>query len=313
VPPPRLAFSELLSAGTIVGLVAAVATLSAVALTGRLAPLFALGPVVLGFVMPPVRRFAVHFELTVAESPDGLRIRQGLLETRAQTVPPGRVQAVRVVRPLLWRLVGDWVRVEVNVAGYAGQSGDGAITGVLLPVAPAAAARDVLARVLPGVDLDAVALAGVPSRARLVDPLVWTRLAAGADDAVFVARRGLLRRELDVIPHAKPQSMRLTQGPLQRRQRLVTLHLDTTPGPVRVHAAHRDADEALRLLLDVVERSRLARRAQGRNVGWPAPSSRTAQSSRTARSSHRPSRVTACRPLPTERRRRPSRLELRPR
>ena len=52
-----------------------------------------------------------------------LRLRHGLLEHRTQTVPPGRVQAVRLVQPLLWRGAG-WWRVRVNVAGYGGRGDD---------------------------------------------------------------------------------------------------------------------------------------------------------------------------------------------
>jgi putative membrane protein len=80
---------------------------------------------------------------------------------------------------------------------------------------------------------------------------------------VFAARRGLLRRELDVMPHGKTQSVRLTQGPWQRRLRLATVHLDTTPGPVHVNAAHRDALEARAIVEAQAERARAGRRAAG--------------------------------------------------
>ncbi len=98
-----------------------------------------------------------HFGFTVADSPDGLRLRHGLFETRAQTVPPGRVQAVRIVQPLLWRMFG-WVRVDANIAGYAGhRAEDGRQhNSVLLPVGTRAQALLVVGRALPGVDIDAV-------------------------------------------------------------------------------------------------------------------------------------------------------------
>ena len=66
----------------------------------------------------------------------------------------------------------------------------------------------------------------------------------GADDKVFVTRRGRFRRETDVVLHERVQSVRLTQGPLQRRLGLATVHLDTSPGPVHATAAHRPAAEA---------------------------------------------------------------------
>ena len=62
------------------------------------------------------KRFSSGFGFRVATGPDGLRLRHGLLEQRTQTVPPGRVQAVRLRQPLMWRPAGWWL-VEVNVAG----------------------------------------------------------------------------------------------------------------------------------------------------------------------------------------------------
>ena len=51
---------------------------------------------------------------------------RGLLQTIAETVPYGRIQAVRQVEPLLWRPFG-WCRLEVDVAGATArnQRGEG--------------------------------------------------------------------------------------------------------------------------------------------------------------------------------------------
>ena len=100
-------------------------------------------------------QFLNLFGFTVAESPDGLRLRFGLTSHRSQTVPPGRVQAVRIERPLMWRPWG-WVRVVVNVAGTTGGEEAEERPSVILPVAPEVLARLVLARVLPDVDPFAV-------------------------------------------------------------------------------------------------------------------------------------------------------------
>ena len=211
VPVGRLIRSQLLTVGVILtGAVLAVLlvlafVLQEIALLGPAVPLaLALGPAV-------ARPIIVHFDFTVADSPDGLRLRHGLLETRAQTVPPGRVQAVRIVEPLLWRSRG-WCRIEVNIAGYGGEGQSQ--TSVLLPVAPRAEAFAVLHRVLPDVDVSAVEMHVVPPGARWVDPFAWRFQAAGTDDRVFVARRGRLRRETDIVPHERVQSVRLTQGTL---------------------------------------------------------------------------------------------------
>ncbi|MCI0689581.1 MAG: PH domain-containing protein [Sporichthyaceae bacterium] len=262
VPLGALVGSVMLSAGTMFALL----VVFGLAASAIWQPAILIGglPALIGIVTTLFRSFSNGFDFVVAESADGLRLRHGLLEHRSQTVPPGRVQALRIVQPLLWRS-RDWVKVEVNVAGYSpGVGEDGtARTSVLLPVAPRPTALGVISRVLPGVELDAVPLIGLPRRARWLRPVTWPNVACGADGSVFVSRRGRLHRVLDVIPHGKPQSLRLTAGPLQRRLDLATVHLDSTPGPVRVHAPDRDAAEARQIVEVQAERARAARRLAG--------------------------------------------------
>jgi putative membrane protein len=211
-------------------------------------------------------RFITWFGFTVAESPDGLRLRFGLTSHRSQTVPPGRVQAVRLEQPVLWRRRG-WVRVVVNVAGASGGDEAQNRPSTLLPVAPEAVARSVLARVLPGVDPLDVPLAPAPPRARWRSPLQRRRLAVGHDEQVIVVRHGWLVPTWDVVPHARTQSVRVTQGPWQRRLRLASVHVDSTPGPVRITAAQRPADEARRLAEEQISLARSAR-ARARPDRW---------------------------------------------
>ena len=52
-----------------------------------------------------------------AVSPDGIRLRYGLLDTQAQTVPPGRIQALES-QPAAAVAAFGWYRMQVNVAGY---------------------------------------------------------------------------------------------------------------------------------------------------------------------------------------------------
>ncbi len=220
-------------------------------------------PVLFAFGTLAWREVEGAFDFTLAESPDGLRLRHGLLSRRSQTVPPGRVQALRIVQPYFWRRK-DWVRVHINVAGYAGGN-DAAQkqTSVLLPVAPRTTALGVIGRILPGVDPGAVPLHPAPREAARARPIWWRGLAWGADEHVFVATKGLLRRQLDVVPHGKTQSVRLTQGPWQRRNGLATLRLDTTPGPVVVEVAHRLVPEARELTETQAARARAGRRGAG--------------------------------------------------
>ncbi|WP_374205149.1 PH domain-containing protein [Streptomyces sp. TRM72054] len=198
-----------------------------------------------------VGRFVAEYDWTVAESPDGIRIDRGLLDRAHETVPPGRVQTVRIVEPLLWRRRG-WVRVELDVAGSS--------NSVLLPVAPREVAEPLIARVLPGVTVPpAASLSRPPRRAGRCMPLWWRGHGLTVTDTVFVARHGLLRRSLALVPHAKVQSVRQEQGPWMRRWRLAHVHVDTGANKT-VTARLRDAEEATRLLHAQAERSRTGRR-----------------------------------------------------
>ncbi|CCK28428.1 integral membrane protein [Streptomyces davaonensis JCM 4913] len=198
-----------------------------------------------------VGRFVAEYDWTVADSPDGLRIDRGLLDRVHETVPPGRVQTVRIVRPLLWRRRG-WVRVELDVAGSS--------NSVLVPVAPREVAEAVIARVLPGVTVPPdSALSRPPRRARWCVPLWWRGYGLVVTDAVFAAHEGLLRRSLALVPHAKVQSVRHAQGPWKRALGVADVHVDTGANKT-VTARLRDAEEASELLRAQAERSRTGRR-----------------------------------------------------
>jgi putative membrane protein len=269
VPTGTLLASLLLDFGTIFG--AIYLGVLVVAVLWFEAPGFfaLLLPALLGLGGATFGAFARFFDFTVATSPDGLRLRHGLLETRSQTVPPGRIQAIRLSQPLLWRRFG-WTRLDVNVAGYSGDSGQSKVS-TLLPVAPRPIAVGLLDMVLPGVAVDDVPLQPAPRRARWLNPLQWRYLGVGANDAVFVVRSGWLNRKLIVAPHPRTQSVRLTQGPLQRAWRLGSVHLDVTPGPVSVRALDRDVDEGLAIVEAQAERARAARLAAGPERWMEAP------------------------------------------
>ncbi|MER7508412.1 PH domain-containing protein [Streptomyces lavendulae] len=197
-------------------------------------------------------RFLAEYDWTVAESPDGLRLDHGLLDREHETVPPGRVQTVRIVEPLLWRRRG-WVRVELAVAGSK--------NGVLVPVATRAAAHAVIARVLPGADLAALAFSPSPrAGSRWVVPVWWKGYGLSVSEQLFAARHGRLCRRTEVVPHAKVQSVRLAQGPWERVWGVADLHLDTGANGT-VTARLRGAAEAAALLDAQAVRSRTSRAA----------------------------------------------------
>ncbi|HVM28960.1 MAG TPA: PH domain-containing protein [Mycobacteriales bacterium] len=260
VPPGPLLWSNLLGAPvwTTGFLLVAVVVTAAVDPRAFGVVAFTVLPVAFGVVTTVVRRVLTEYGFRVSESVDGLKIRHGLLETRSATIPAGRVQVVRVREPLLWRPFG-WVRVEVDVAGYAAGGGEEQMsTSALLPVAPKELAVALVARVLSG-SLPQPAVPP-PPRARLRSPLWFRRLRVGLDDRHVVTTFGFVTTTMDVVPLAKVQSLRLRQGPLQRRLRLASVHCDTAgrrlPGAI---AWHRDSDEARRLLAELTARARAAR------------------------------------------------------
>lgn len=266
----KLLASSLLQLPLLVGAVLAIGLGVLTIAIGETRPLFFALPALASAATAFGRQFVANYNFTLADSPDGLRISRGLLETRAQTVPPGRVQAVKITEPLLWRRFPGWARLEVEIAGYSTGGSGGAAAAVLLPVASRSECLALLAMVLPGADLDAIATRGVPRRAGWLAPLSRRILAAGADDRYFVTRRGVLDLETAVLPHERIQSVRMQQGPIQRRLRLATVTLDTTPGPVTVVAEHRDAAEAWQLV-QLQARRALTARAAARPERWMQP------------------------------------------
>ncbi|MFD5568052.1 PH domain-containing protein [Streptomyces cadmiisoli] len=253
VPPRVLAVSLLLTGATWGTLIAAlVVPLVLWLFTHNLWTVLATAVPLIGAAgASSVGRFVTEYDWTVAESPDGLRIDRGLLDRAHETVPPGRVQSVRIVEPLLWRRHG-WVRVELDVAGSS--------NSVLLPVAPREVAVSVVTRVLPGVTVPVPAsMSPSPRRAARCVPVWWRGYGFTVTDAVFAARHGLLRRTLALVPHAKVQSVRLTQGPWMRLWKVADVHVDNGAGKA-VTARLRDAHEAAELLRAQAERSRTGRK-----------------------------------------------------
>lgn len=275
VQPGRLVASILLSGAGLAAAVAVIGVVVVAVVLREVGPVFAAFPVLLGTVGYLVQRFNTEFGFRAALSPDGIRLRHGFTSARAQTVPPGRVQAVSLVQPLLWRR-RDWWRVQVNVAGYAVT--DQQDESVLLPVGDRDEALLALWLVLPDLGtqdprgLLEHALSGdgadggfvtSPRRARWLDPLAWRRTGFALTGRALLARTGRLVRRLTVVPHERTQSLGLEQGPWQRRLRLASVALHSTPGPVSPRVPHLDDDVAGELMVEQARRARTARAAAG--------------------------------------------------
>ncbi|ROS78820.1 PH domain-containing protein [Cellulomonas sp. PhB143] len=289
VSPGRLIWSLVRSGAFVLFVLGALALAAVTAGTRQTVLLVSLLPAMLGILGYAFSRFSREFGFRSAISPDGIRLRHGLLESRAQTIPPGRVQAVRLTQPLLWR-DRDWWRVEVNVAGYGRGGQDGESSSVLLPVGSREDAVRTVWLVLPDlgtpdpVDLLDEALAGSgagphgrftvsPRAARWLDPWAWSRDGFAVTGRALLLRGGRLVRRLVLVPHERTQSVGLEQGPLQRRLGLASVLVHSTPGPVAPQVPHLRAADAAALVDAQAARAREAR-AHDVPERWMAPGPR---------------------------------------
>jgi putative membrane protein len=206
------------------------------------------------------RRFNQQYRLTVAEGPDGLHLRGGLVALTAEVIRPGRVQAVRLVEPMFWRPLG-WCRLEVDIAGRQRSKGEGAAQRgqlrTLVPVADRSLGIELVDRLLSDRPLD---LSRPPRRAAWKSPFRYRALSWGRTETCVAATSGRLRRVTSWVPLAKVQSLRHVQGPLQRRLRLASVHVDTAGKAVHATLRDRDAGEAAGALAELTDLARTARR-----------------------------------------------------
>jgi putative membrane protein len=245
------AASMLLVAAVIIALVAATDSHLLLSVGAGTVLVYALS-----FVTAAWRRISSCFGFTVAVAPDGIRIRRGLLSTVAETVPAGRVQAVWMTQPLLWRPFG-WCRLQVDVAGVAGRDeGSHRARKDLLPVGSPDQARHLAQLVLRHA---APAVTGPPRKARLKAPLSYHFLAAGHDGTMAVATTGRLTKTTVWARLEKLQSVRFTQGPAQRALGLADVHADVAGKRVHVAFKNRNAVQARELLDELAALSRTAR------------------------------------------------------
>lgn len=268
VPPERLVQAWLLRGRTL-GLVVAVPVLLWGLATGRGGVVAAVGPTLLAVGGNAAKELVREWNFHLRRDSAGIHVTRGLTELTSSSVPVHRIQALALRQPLPWRLA-DWWRIEANVAGVGSDRGED--DSVLLPVGTRVEALATLSVLRPSGDLHAV-LAGlggpsaadhaayvtVPARAAWLSPVVRQRHGYAVTGGALVVRSGRLRRRVEVVPHARVQSLRLRQGPVQRRLRLATVELLTTSGPARPRVRHLDVGDATRLLNEQVGRSSRAR------------------------------------------------------
>lgn len=283
VPPARLVAGMARSGASVTLVLGLVAMITAVVISGEVGTVLVLVPASFGFVAFYWGRFTREFNFRATISPDGIGLRHGLLESRSQTVPPGRVQALRLTQGPLWRGPG-WWRVEINVAGYSAVEGQ-ATENVLLPVGDRDQALVAIWLVLPDLGvadpraLLAAAMDGggddegfttMPHQARWLDPFGWRRTGYVVTDRALLIRSGWLIRRLVLVPHERTQSLSLEQGPLQRRLGVASLVVHSTPGPVSPRIPHLLAAVAGGLMTEQAARARTARASAGPEL-WMRP------------------------------------------
>ena len=262
VPPGRVIGSVLLRVAPRFAALVVIAAIAAAAAHGIfLASESTLGLIALGLVTRTWQQVTGRYGFTVATSPDGIRIRRGLLSTVAETVPFRRVQAVRLVQPLLWRPFG-WCRLVADVAGVAGRNSGpkaGGLTKSLLPVGSMNQAQYLIQLVF-GHDMPE--LTRPPKRARVKAPLSYHFLAAGRNQVMAVTVTGRVCKTTVYMRLEKLQSVRLTQGPVQRKLSLASVHGDAAGRRAHAAFADRPADQARELLDELAGLSRSARSAE---------------------------------------------------
>lgn len=235
-------------------------------------------------------RFNSGFNFSANITHDGIRVTSGLLALKSQTLPPGRIHAIRFLQPLLWRPFG-WWQAEVTLAGHGVEtSGDQkkqAADNLLLPVGTLEQAKIILDMAIRdlginegaerekllqtafnGKNSDSVgSFISIGKKAKLLDPFARLRRAFAATDTVLIYRDGWLRRKVTFAPHERTQSVTTSAGPLQRHLGLAGVRLDLVPGTATMKVPHLDAQVAAQLASDELAASKVRSKVEP-NAQW---------------------------------------------
>ncbi len=297
VPSGRVVVARLLSAllGVVVfGAIGAIAVLVITLLSGSfwagagglIVLITTAVPIVIAFGAVALSRILKQVRYSIGSTPDGLRVTFGLFTTVTETLPPGRIHAVSISQPLIWRPFGWWtVRVNRMSGASAAQasSGSGQFHTVL-PVGTRDEVERVVALLLPEMPVADLPLVyaqgiagpvpGVPdayltmaARGWWRRPLSWRRQGFVLTSYALLIRRGRLWRSLSVLPLARLQGISVEQGPIDRLQRVGAARAHTIAGPVSGMVVGVD-QQALMTLLQEATRAAVIAAAQDRTHRW---------------------------------------------
>lgn len=236
-------------------------------LSGDLRSILGLAALVLtgAFLLSIAATLLTYWNFTLTSDGVALRVRRGLLEQRADTIPLRRVQALHVEENLLRRPFG-LAAVTVEVAGRSGGE-EAQQSRYLLPLGTRAQALRLVEQVWGRDGLADIRLAPMPTRARdrrmvravgavaavtatgvvaqgwagllalvLSAPAMVLALAAyrclghGRSGEMLVARSGVVVRRTSFVPRDRLQSLALRQSVFQRRRGLASLALQIARG-----------------------------------------------------------------------------------
>ncbi|WP_150307682.1 PH domain-containing protein [Planctomonas psychrotolerans] len=267
IPVGRLIGSILLSGFTIAILLVILVGIPIVVATGSYWLLLPVLPGLIGSIGFYVSRVMRSLRYSIAGTPDGIRVGYGLLSTSNDTLPPGRIHAVEVHQPLLWRIPGWWSIRITKASSSVGQSAAAQASSELLPVGTLGDVARVLGLILPefvgetSTSLIRTGMLGrgapddgfvnAPRRGRILRPLSWRRTGFAIDPTALLLRTGAVWRHLVIVPHARLQSIALKQGPLERALRIARVHAHTVAGPVNSELPGVDREVAVQLYLDL--------------------------------------------------------------
>jgi putative membrane protein len=262
VPNGRLVASMVLTTSTFFVIVVAVAS-AVIALRGSGLVALALA---VGGSAASLAGITSLFNFSVGRNERGIAISHGFFTTAHYTVSPIRIQAICLVQPIAWRPFG-WYQIAINVAG-TDQSGKKSGPRFLIPVVHEDALPELFRELLPSWNLeteDEWLASATTSRWRF--PWQAARLAVSVTPDLFVVRSGALTRRVSAAPHERIQSIRITQGPWERKLGISSLHADSVPGPVRLNGRGLGSSVAVHTALEELDRMFTARESQ-RSEQW---------------------------------------------
>ncbi|MFC7788347.1 PH domain-containing protein [Microbacterium sp. MAHUQ-60] len=255
-------------------------------------------PLIVAIVGITWAQISKSLRYAIAPTPDGVRITYGLLTTVTETLPPGRIFAVEVTQSLLWRPFGWWA-IKINrMSGKSAsqqQSGNAQQFNIVLPVGTRADVERVLSLILPDTpqaDIPLVWRHGIlgpvaddpyktiPARAWWRRPLSWKRHGYTITDFGVLLRRGLVWRKLAIFPLARLQGVSISQGPIDRWQRVSGGQVHSVTGPISGTLSGLERDDAL-ALLDRVSRATALAASRDHTHRWGEWQAETATTAET--------------------------------